>query len=417
MVYLLAMTLVSALYPFGSSSAANLQVNRFTRVSVPVPVYGPSSKRCGSLYMCGTWKERNDAHELLGVMPGASAAALKAAFRMRALENHPDLNQKDPEAAQRKFLAIRQAYELLDNTQRTRSAFGVGPYRNRRSRRNSPAQDVPQQPWQQTAPPATPPPATHVQRPTSQNVQQPPATPASQSSSQGWTWKPSSPPAPQSPQRFWDLKPPAVPAPQPPPSRGWSYQPPSRPASQPSGFRRQGVQPIPAPAASAAQPSQIWPTARVVQSYAAPPAAPSSRRVSASFNMPGSQWFAELMPKEPKLLRKNVTAPSGWWGGGGQSTRTMMTSSPSGRVYQVVVPPTVRAGEVFEVEFPEEATPSLPWAFKKMLKGVMGLTSKPQLRPGNIPQRWSATWQPAKKPDFSLWKAYQASRKADGGRR
>lgn len=453
MIFFLASTLCSALWPSGSSSAATLRVNRLTRVSVHVSVYCSSSERCGPLYMSGTWQERNHAHELLGVMPGASAGTLKAAFRMRALEFHPDRNQQDPAAAQEKFTEIRQAYELLDNNQRKRSGFGTGSswvsqrarqsqpgvdrseqarkHSNwapppstwtpppaapppqpsarwdwKRAQPSSPAQGVPQQPWQQTA---TPPPATPVQQPP-QRVwnRRPPATHAPQPRPQSWTRQPPTPPAPQ---RIWNRQPPAAPAPQPSPESGWSF---TRASQQPSGFWRRGDQPTPDPPVQAAPPGRIWPEARVVEATAEPARAPSAPRDFASFNIPGKQWFKPHAGPQP--LRKKVTVPNGWWGGGGQATRTMMVSAPDGRVFKVEVPPTLRTGEQFEVEFPEAPNPALPWSFRKLLKQVRDMSSMtpPQLQGYKAPQPWARTQQPATKS--SLWEAYQVSRE-DRGRR
>ncbi|MER3418505.1 MAG: hypothetical protein C4343_05290, partial [Chloroflexota bacterium] len=42
-----------------------------------------------------------DPHEVLGVEPGASQAAIKAAWRRLAREHHPDLTGDDPVAARR----------------------------------------------------------------------------------------------------------------------------------------------------------------------------------------------------------------------------------------------------------------------------------------------------------------------------
>ena len=50
-----------------------------------------------------------DPYSTLGVQFGASAAEIKAAFRQRSLQYHPDLNRDEPEKAERKFMEIRQA--------------------------------------------------------------------------------------------------------------------------------------------------------------------------------------------------------------------------------------------------------------------------------------------------------------------
>ena len=52
------------------------------------------------------------AYAELGLAPGATDAAVKAAFRRLAMENHPDRAGDDPAAASR-FAAARKAYEFL----------------------------------------------------------------------------------------------------------------------------------------------------------------------------------------------------------------------------------------------------------------------------------------------------------------
>jgi DnaJ-class molecular chaperone len=53
-----------------------------------------------------------DPYEVLGVQRGASAAAIKSAFRKLAKKHHPDANTKDPKAAER-FAEINSANEIL----------------------------------------------------------------------------------------------------------------------------------------------------------------------------------------------------------------------------------------------------------------------------------------------------------------
>src|SRR5437667_12801887 len=53
-----------------------------------------------------------DPYEVLGVPRGASAAAIKSAYRKLAKKHHPDSNKNDPRAAAR-FSEINSANEIL----------------------------------------------------------------------------------------------------------------------------------------------------------------------------------------------------------------------------------------------------------------------------------------------------------------
>jgi DnaJ-class molecular chaperone len=53
-----------------------------------------------------------DPYEVLGVQRGASAAAIKSAYRKLAKKHHPDSNKDDPKAAER-FSEINSANEIL----------------------------------------------------------------------------------------------------------------------------------------------------------------------------------------------------------------------------------------------------------------------------------------------------------------
>jgi DnaJ-class molecular chaperone len=53
-----------------------------------------------------------DPYEVLGVQRGASAAAIKSAFRKLAKKHHPDANKNDPKAAER-FAEVNTANEIL----------------------------------------------------------------------------------------------------------------------------------------------------------------------------------------------------------------------------------------------------------------------------------------------------------------
>src|SRR3954470_15551099 len=53
-----------------------------------------------------------DPYEVLGVPRGASAAAIKSAYRKLAKKHHPDSNKNDPKAAGR-FSEVNTANEIL----------------------------------------------------------------------------------------------------------------------------------------------------------------------------------------------------------------------------------------------------------------------------------------------------------------
>ena len=77
-----------------------------------------------------------DLYSTLGVARDASNADLKAAYRKAALTWHPDRNPDDPEGAQRKFVEVTEAYELLS------SGSGSGPseqQEQQQQRRRQPA--------------------------------------------------------------------------------------------------------------------------------------------------------------------------------------------------------------------------------------------------------------------------------------
>src|SRR5258708_26478803 len=53
-----------------------------------------------------------DTYEVLGVPRGASAAAIKSAYRKLAKKHHPDSNKNDPKAAER-FSELNSANEIV----------------------------------------------------------------------------------------------------------------------------------------------------------------------------------------------------------------------------------------------------------------------------------------------------------------
>src|SRR5512147_2767538 len=65
-----------------------------------------------------------DPYEVLGVPRGASAAAIKSAYRKLAKKHHPDSNKNDPKAAER-FAEINSANEILGDEEK-RKQFDRG---------------------------------------------------------------------------------------------------------------------------------------------------------------------------------------------------------------------------------------------------------------------------------------------------
>jgi DnaJ-class molecular chaperone len=65
-----------------------------------------------------------DPYEVLGVPRGASAAAIKSAYRKLAKKHHPDSNKNDPKAAER-FAELNTANEILGDEDR-RKQFDRG---------------------------------------------------------------------------------------------------------------------------------------------------------------------------------------------------------------------------------------------------------------------------------------------------
>src|ERR1700742_1262748 len=58
-----------------------------------------------------------DPYEVLGVPRGASAAAIKSAYRKLAKKHHPDSNKDDPKAAAR-FSEINTANEIVGDEEK-----------------------------------------------------------------------------------------------------------------------------------------------------------------------------------------------------------------------------------------------------------------------------------------------------------
>lgn len=58
--------------------------------------------------------DKRDYYEVLGIQKGASDDEIKKAFKKKAREFHPDLNQDDP-TCEDKFKEVNEAYEVLSN--------------------------------------------------------------------------------------------------------------------------------------------------------------------------------------------------------------------------------------------------------------------------------------------------------------
>src|ERR1039457_5940473 len=65
-----------------------------------------------------------DPYEVLGVQRGASAAAIKSAYRKLAKKHHPDANKNDPKSAAR-FSELSSANEILGDEEK-RKQFDRG---------------------------------------------------------------------------------------------------------------------------------------------------------------------------------------------------------------------------------------------------------------------------------------------------
>jgi DnaJ-class molecular chaperone len=63
--------------------------------------------------------DKHDYYEILGIGKGASADDIKQAYKKLAKQHHPDMvSEKDKEAAEKRFKAINEAYQVLNDPQK-----------------------------------------------------------------------------------------------------------------------------------------------------------------------------------------------------------------------------------------------------------------------------------------------------------
>ena len=72
------------------------------------------------LAACALAAGKDDYYQTLGVEKTASTKEIKAAYRKLALKYHPDKNPDDREAAEIKFRAVAEAYEVLSDSEKRR---------------------------------------------------------------------------------------------------------------------------------------------------------------------------------------------------------------------------------------------------------------------------------------------------------
>src|SRR5271154_755782 len=74
-----------------------------------------------------------DPYEVLGVPRGASAAAIKSAYRKLAKKHHPDANKNDPKSAAR-FSELNAANEIIGDEAKRKPRFQGFPGGDPRAR-------------------------------------------------------------------------------------------------------------------------------------------------------------------------------------------------------------------------------------------------------------------------------------------
>ena len=76
---------------------------------------------------------KRDYYEVLGVSKSASADEIKKAYRRLAMKHHPDRNDEDSGASEKKFKEAKEAYEVLKDSEKkaTYDQFGHDGLRSR----------------------------------------------------------------------------------------------------------------------------------------------------------------------------------------------------------------------------------------------------------------------------------------------
>ena len=69
---------------------------------------------------------KRDYYEVLGVSKSAAADEIKKAYRRLAMKHHPDRNEEDAGASEKKFKEAKEAYEVLKDSEKraTYDQFG-----------------------------------------------------------------------------------------------------------------------------------------------------------------------------------------------------------------------------------------------------------------------------------------------------
>jgi len=78
-----------------------------------------------SLLLLSILGKRISYYEILGVGKKATASEIRRAFRLRSLEFHPDKNPTHKEWANKRFVEVTKAYEVLKDPE-TRKAYDMG---------------------------------------------------------------------------------------------------------------------------------------------------------------------------------------------------------------------------------------------------------------------------------------------------